>query len=926
MADQTLPVQQPEFLAAYREDESKVRIRTGKLACVLVIVLMPAGVLLDLTVYPEKTGEFLLLRLLCSLLVCGVWALHFTRFARRHYPWVGATIPLLPVLFMTWMIFDTEGPLSPYYAGLNLVLLALSAVGHWSLRESITAVSLVLATYMLAISLYMRERSADYLASARAPTEAAQPLRPGSPSQQQDGAWAMKDATENLRLFFSNLYFLALTGIIVVAGNTIFTRLRLREFSLRFELDQSRRELEENHQKLLELDQAKSHFFANISHELRTPLTLLLAPLESLLHKTEPGQDAGARDMLLTMQANGMRLLKLINDLLDLVRLESGRMEVRREAVDLASFLQGLVNAARGVAEGKGVVLSARMSPDLGSSQLDRDKLEKILLNLVFNALKFTESGGSVTLQASHENDHLVLAVQDTGMGIPHRQLPHVFSRFWQADSSARRKHQGAGIGLALVKELTEIQGGTVTADSTEGRGATFTIRLPWITPESTPDQEEMRPKPTSSTSKQWLENLYRRAELFPAIATAREQQRVEPAPTGSGPRRRILIADDEPEMLRFLRTELARYYEIDEATDGRQALERALATPPDLILLDMMMPEMDGLQACRELRERASTRAVPVVLLTARADEETKLATLSAGANDFLTKPFSTTELEVRVRNLVQNHLLQQELARQNALLESTIEQLKETEVQLVQAEKLASLGRLSAGIIHEINNPLNFATTNLYSLRRSSDSAPEALRHEMADTLNDMEEGLRRVRDIVTNLRSFTHPGGGIVENIELRGIVEAALRFLSHELREQVQLDNQIPDQLTVHADRNRFLQVLINLLQNAVDAVRLRSDSSQPGRIWLFGRCEDQKVALIIRDNGPGIDPAIRDKVFDPFFTTKDIGQGLGLGLSISYRIIEQLGGRLTLRSDPGQPTEMEVRLPAGTPDHPHPPET
>ncbi len=921
----------PEFIASYREDESNVRIRTGKLACALVFVLMPAGVLLDLTVYPKLASEFLWLRLICSLLISGVWGLHFTQFARRHYPWVGIAIPILPVLFMTYMIYVTEGPRSPYYAGLNLVLLAISAVGHWSTRESVITSSLVLAIYVLGVSAHVKNRTSTISNHGASPITSTNqfPLPHLTPRPE---AYSQQTLEEDLRLIPNNLFFIALTGIIVVAGNTIFSRLRLREFTLRYELNKKQQELEENHQKLLELDQAKSHFFANISHELRTPLTLLLAPLENLIIQSKKQNDDEAHDLLSTMQANGMRLLKLINDLLDLVRLESGRMEVRREAVELSSFLNGLLNAVRGVAQGKNVSLLAKYSPEIGSTQLDRDKVEKILLNLLFNALKFTDSGGSVALIATHVDNQLTLAVQDSGMGIPKSQLPNVFGRFWQADSSARRKHQGAGIGLALVKELAEVQDGSVSVDSVEGQGSTFTIQLPWID-SSTPPQRPDTTSPSSVAPEQkWLENLYRRAELFPASTPANQTKLPTPesiplpTPTlhttntanllpSRRTQHRILVADDEPDMLRFLHHQLSRFYTVDPVSNGREAVEHALSNPPDLILLDMMMPELDGIQACQTLRQQKSTKNLPIVLLTARADEETKISALSVGANDFLTKPFSTTELEVRVHNLIQNHVLQLQLSDQNTLLQSTIEQLKETEVQLVQAEKLASLGRLSAGIIHEINNPLNFAASNLYSLRRSADQTPESIRPTVVECLDDMEAALNRVRDIVSNLRSFTHAGGGAIETINLQETLETALRFLSHELREEIQLVNRIPDNLNVQADRNRFLQVLINLLQNAVDAIKQNPNPTQPGTIWLDAFPQENDVLLTVTDNGPGIDPDIQDKIFDPFFTTKEVGKGLGLGLSISYRIIQQLKGQLSVSSKPGQLTEMQIRLPA-----------
>src|SRR4029078_11603553 len=193
---------------------------------------------------------------------------------------------------------------------------------------------------------------------------------------------------------------------------------------------------------------------------------------------------------------------------------------------------------------------------------------------------------------------------------------------------------------------------------------------------------------------------------------------------------------------------------------DGQQAIEKAGQFLPDVILLDMMMPEKDGLQACREIRARPSTQSSPVILLPARADEQTKLDALEAGASDFLPKPFSTTELHVRIKNLVESYHYQRKLSKQNQVLENTIDQLKETETQLVQTEKLASLGRMSAGIIHEINNPLNFAKTATHMLKRQAGNLPNEEQEEFNETIHDLEEGIDRVRVIVSDLRSFTHP----------------------------------------------------------------------------------------------------------------------------------------------------------------------
>src|SRR6266850_6880627 len=446
---------QKEFQEAFVANERRERIRSGKVASALVVFLMPAGIILDRYVYPERWADFLLLRLLCSGLAAGLWALHNTSFGSRHYRFLGIPIALLPAFFISWMIGITEGPESPYYAGLILILLAVNAIVHWSTGESLLAIGMLFLSYLVACIPWNIARDSG--------------------------------------IFFNNIYFLVLTGIIVVTGNYLYNQLHFREFLLRFELSQNRQKLEETNQKLVELDRIKSRFFANISHELRTPLTLVLAPLQTLIQERGYALQPDMRQLLLIMQSNGMRLLKLINDLLDLVRLESGKMEVKREPLEVNEFVKGLASAARQVADDKRIRLETSVDSELGTVLADRDKLEKILLNLLFNALKFTPAGGHVDLRAEKQGDDLVLLVKDTGMGISPKDLPYVFDRFWQADGSARRKYQGVGIGLSLVKELTEIQDGKVSVESEEGKGTTFTVQFPCAKVEPKPESRPVQ-------------------------------------------------------------------------------------------------------------------------------------------------------------------------------------------------------------------------------------------------------------------------------------------------------------------------------------------------------------------------------------------------------------------------------------------------
>jgi signal transduction histidine kinase len=875
------PQQSAEIQQAFSKNELEVWVRNFQVACVLAAIFVLAGSSLDALVYPEHLREFFRFRLVCSGLLLFIWWFVKTSSGLRLYRVLGLILPALPTLCCSVMIYRTEGANSPYYAGLNLVLLGASIILRWTFVDSLLVFLEVLGLYLAACLLH-------------------------GPINQRD-------------IFFNNIFFIFVTGVFVVIGSYFYNQLRFREFGFRYELDKNKRELEETNRKLIELDRLKSRFFANVSHELRTPLTLMLAPLEVLIQKFSRTLDNGSSEMLLTMRANGMRLLKLINDLLELIRLESGRLEIKSEPLPVTEFVNGLTSAVKQIAVEKQITLETHIDAELGAIMGDRDKLEKIVLNLLFNALKFTPVNGRVWLHAKKQDGHFLLVVGDTGMGIAEKSLPFVFDRFWQEDGSSKRKFQGVGIGLALVKELTETMGGIVTVQSQLGKGATFTVQLPYKKAE---EPAVLMTSPAGSATEQpthseeWLANLYRRAELFPVAATPKPVKTGTTTFTRRTQRPLVLVADDEPDMRRFLVSQLMDDYELVEAVDGQEAAEKAQELLPDVILLDLMMPQKDGLQVCRELRAYAPTAGIPIILLTARADEEAKFDALQMGANDFLAKPFSSIELQARIKNLIESHHYQRKLTRQNQALNEAIEQIKETEMQLVQSEKLSSLGRMSAGIIHEINNPLNYSMTGLFTLRNKGKKLPAEDRTEYEAILNDIEEGLKRVRNIVSDLRTFTHPGGGTGEPVEAADAADAAVRFLGGEWKDTVEIHQEIPPTQNLWANRNKLIHIFVNLMQNAIDALREKqfADGEKP-QIWIRGRVEEDRSIITIRDNGPGIDPKIMDKIFDPFFTTKEVGKGMGLGLSICYRIVQGYGGKITARSERGQFCEFTLDFPA-----------
>jgi two-component system sensor histidine kinase PhcS len=267
-----------------------------------------------------------------------------------------------------------------------------------------------------------------------------------------------------------------------------------------------------------------------------------------------------------------------------------------------------------------------------------------------------------------------------------------------------------------------------------------------------------------------------------------------------------------------------------------------------------------------------------------------------------------------VRIREFVSRS----ELDKSRKALEASLQQLKENEMQLVQSEKLASLGRMSAGIIHEINNPLNFATTGLFTLRKKGKHLAPEQQADYAEVLADVEDGLKRVQTIVSDLRMFTHPNTEQLDPVPVAEVITPALRFLSNEWKDAVQIERKLVEHQTILANKNKLIQVMVNLLQNSLDALKTKSFATgEKPVIWIEGRVEKGQSILSIRDNGTGIDAKHLDKIFDPFFTTKDVGEGMGLGLSICYSIVQEYGGKISVKTEPGKFCEFMLEFPVKT---------
>jgi signal transduction histidine kinase len=681
-------------------------------------------------------------------------------------------------------------------------------------------------------------------------------------------------------------------------------------------------ELECAYNQLKEIDQAKTQFFATVSHELRTPLTLILAPLESLLKGEIGTMPSGIQRHVAVMHQNGLRLLKQINNLLDLTKLDAGKMKLQRRPGDLRAFFRGLVASVAPMAEKKRIELTGDEEAPLPKrAYFDPDRLEKVVLNLLFNAIKFSEAGGRVTLRWGRSPEgHLRVQVADTGIGIADKDLPKLFKRFSQVDASTSRRYEGTGIGLALAKEIVELHDGTIAVDSEPGRGSTFTVTIPLLLEAPQDDAagvEACQESDGAVPADDWTHDLHVAAERNMSGVTAEPTMAAE-ASLSPANGRQVLIVEDNPDMREFIAFELQGEYRVLKASNGREGVAVAVDGVPDLIISDVMMPEMDGYQLCRAIRGDERTKHIPIILLTARADMAMKIEGLEHGADDYLTKPFNAQELRAKIKSLLELRRLEREIQQRNEALEATLTELKNTQAQLVQSEKMAGLGLLVAGMAHEINNPINFAKNSLSVLQRAwaelKPLLPEG--HTPVESVEDIDaslgivkSGVTRTEEIVSQLKAFVRKDQNQKTECSVREGLESTLGLIRPMVGRGLVVHADLQSTKLVRAIPGKLNQVWMNLLQNAVQAI------GATGEIWVESRDHEHTVTVTVRDSGPGIKAEHMARLFEPFFTTKPVGKGTGLGLSVSYQIIQDVGGRIDVRSEPGHGAEFTVVIPA-----------
>jgi signal transduction histidine kinase/ligand-binding sensor domain-containing protein/DNA-binding response OmpR family regulator len=458
------------------------------------------------------------------------------------------------------------------------------------------------------------------------------------------------------------LYVLIISSIVFVIWQN-----QLRRIHLRNELKMKQFEAK----KLQEIDHIKSRFFANISHEFRTPLTLILGPMEQMFSGEFKGN---LKETYRIIIRNGKRLLRLINQLLDLSKLEAGRMTLLARPLNIVRVLRTLVLSFGSLAERKKITLTFKAEEESIIVYIDKDKLEKIVLNLLSNAFKYTPKGGTISVMvtasckadrpiASTDDEFVDIRIADTGPGISGEHLEKIFERFYQVDETHDQERSSTGIGLALVKELVELHHGEIFVDSKIGKGTEFTVRLPLG--KTHLKDEKIDDRPVAETYPEVPVD----ADLF--VAEVDSSGTIEHESTTPGEEATIvLIVEDNPDVSSYIRQILEPFFQIIEAQDGQEGVDKAVEIIPDLVISDIMMPKMDGYELCKTLKTDERTSHIPIILLTARAASESKLEGLETGADDYIIKPFDSKELLARVKNLIKiRNQLRQRFSREIVL-----------------------------------------------------------------------------------------------------------------------------------------------------------------------------------------------------------------------------------------------------------------
>ncbi|HEY9786472.1 MAG TPA: ATP-binding protein [Candidatus Obscuribacterales bacterium] len=702
--------------------------------------------------------------------------------------------------------------------------------------------------------------------------------------ESDQNAHLSQQLTQTNATFSSAALFFALLGLFVFAG---FFLLVHRMYSgmiyqKRIEEDLAQRadELGELNEKLRASERIKSEFVATVSHELRTPLTLILSPLESLLAGESGPISAQQETHLKTMHNNTVRLLQLITGLLDFSRAEAGRLEVKREPTDVSTLTRSVLSDFEPAITQKRLSLVADL-PDIQQVvEIDRYLYERILFNLMSNAVKFTPDGGEIKVSLNSDQDKIILSVADTGIGIPESDLNLIFQKFRQAEAPSTRRFEGTGLGLALVMEFTNLLGGTVSAKSTPGSGSTFTVEI--FAPLSSS-------APVAPIGERGVTVPQ---HAVPLPASNENSGAIEPGLP------KVLVAEDNAELATYVASVLQDFCQVKLARDGAEALECVRHWKPDLVLMDVMMPNIDGLTVCRKVKSDPALSNTPVVLLTALTNRDALLRGWESGADEYLFKPFHPKELSSRIKSILHG-VAERKRAEELAFKQQKAEQIKD----------------FMSTLAHDLQVPL-LGASRVFEMVMSGQlgEVPE----EIATLIQQIHAKNQFLLRLTNNLLEIYRYESGTKEltfsDLSIEGLVtqavgEARSRQDAAGITIKAEVEKDLPP---IHADAKALTSLLHQLIDNAIKF------TPHGGEVTLHASNGQDKVAVRVWNSGSYVSPQEISQLFDKFWRGqpgKKYVANTGLGLYLCKRIVEAHNGEISCTSEPDSGTTISVTLPA-----------
>jgi PAS domain S-box-containing protein len=673
-------------------------------------------------------------------------------------------------------------------------------------------------------------------------------------------------------------------------GNVIFICAEGRDITEKKaqerEIAEKNKELQSLLERIHELDEIKTQFFANVSHELRTPLALILGPAQRLLDDDGAMELVQRRETGEVITRNARMLLAHVSELLDMSKIEARKLKIELQDTDAAALVRFIASHFAVLVADRGIDYAVD-ADEACVTAIDADKLQRVLMNLLGNAFKFVPAGGRVRCSLERRGSELVIAVDDSGPGVAPALRQAIFERFRQGDGGIDRKASGTGLGLAIAKELVELHKGRIDVSDSELGGARFEVVVPALRLGI-----EATPPPEARIDRDARLGVI---EELRAAHAPRPSEALPSAP--AAPKPRILVVEDNPDMNRFVTSCLSREYEVVTAFDGGEGLAQALLHRPLLVVTDIMMPNVSGVEMIARMREEPELRATPVLLLSAKADEALMTQLLDEGARDFIVKPFSEKDLSIRVRNLVLAEQARDEANRMRESAESA---------NRAKDEFLAMLG-------HELRNPLSPILTALHLMKLAGNTGSERERTVIERQVNHLTRLVDDLLDVSRIARGKVELKLGV---IELGEVVASAIEMASPLLERRAhEVIVEVPKHgLRVRGDASRLGQVVSNLLTNAAKY------TPPGGTIFIRAQRSNGEVELSVRDTGIGIAPDVLPRIFELFMQERqklDRSQGgLGIGLAIVRNLVGLHGGSVLARSEgPGKGSELTVRLPA-----------